>query len=340
MYSFVNDYSEGAHKAILKRLCETNMVQTSGYGTDEFCEGAKAKIRAVCGVPDADVYFISGGTQTNQIVIAATLRIYEGVIAAQSGHINVHESGAVEYTGHKVLPVPQYGGKLKADDVRALIDGFYAAGNREHMVFPGMVYISHPTEYGTLYTLDELTAISETCHEHGIPLFLDGARLGYGLMSEGTDVTIQDIARLCDMFYIGGTKVGALCGEAVVFTHGAPKHFTNTIKQHGALLAKGRLLGVQFDALFTDGLYFKISRHAIEQAMRIKEIFRSHGYELFIDSPTNQQFVILSDADMQRIGEKVKFEVWEPLPDGRTVVRFAASWATTDEAIAELERIV
>lgn len=341
MLSFESDYIEGAHPAVLESLAETNMEALSGYGADEYSTRAKAKIAAACGMPDAQIAFLTGGTQTNQIVIGTMLRPYEGVVSAQTGHVSVHEAGAVEVTGHKVLTVPSHDGKMDADELDAFVQEFYADGNREHMVFPGMAYISHPTEYGTLYTKAELTRLSDVCRKHRMPLFLDGARLGYGLMSRQTDVSLNDIARLCDVFYIGGTKVGALCGEAVVFTKkNMPDHFDNLVKKHGALLAKGRLLGVQFDALFTDELYFRISRNAIDRAEELKSAFREKGYEFFIDSPTNQQFVLLENARMAGLAEQVRFAFWERADAGHTVVRFATSWATTAEKIACLKQLL
>lgn len=337
MLSFESDYTEGAHEAILKRLAETNREQTPGYGTDSYCEAAKEKIARACHCPEADIYFLTGGTQTNQIVIDSLLKSYEGVIAARTGHVNVHEAGAIEFTGHKVLELPQKNGKLEPEMLRAYMEAFYRDPSHDHMVFPGMVYISHPTELGTLYTKAELTALSEVCGEYELPLFLDGARLGYGLMSLDTDVTLEDIARLCDVFYIGGTKVGALFGEAVVFTkNNAPRQFVTLIKQHGALLAKGRLLGLQFDTLFTDGLYFEISRHAIQMAERLKKGLREKGCEFFIDSPTNQQFVVLEQDTIRRLREKAAFCVWEPVDEDHMAVRFATSWATTPEMVDQL----
>ena len=339
MISFQSDYIMGAHPEILKRLTETNFEATSGYGTDKYCDSAKEKIKTAVGCPDADVWFLTGGTQANAVVISSMLARHEGVIAAYTGHIGFHEAGAVEYTGHKVFLLPHKDGKLCAKDVKAYIDGFYNDANHEHMVPPGMVYISHPTEYGTLYTLDELTALSDVCREYKIPLFLDGARLGYGLMSYDTDVTLQDIARLCDVFYIGGTKVGALCGEAVVFTkNNTPRHFLTLIKQQGALIAKGRLLGIQFDTLFTDDLYFKISRHAIDMAELLKKALREKGYEFFINSPTNQQFVLIEDAKLEELNRHVVTGFWEKPDDSHTVIRFATSWATTCDEIDELKK--
>ena len=323
------------------RPLRTHLIRQPGYGNDDFCRSAADKIRAACGCPEAEVYFISGGTQTNQVVISSLLRSYEGVLSAVSGHVNGHEAGAIEYSGHKVLALPQHEGKIDSAELEAWIKSFYADESHEHMVFPGMVYLSHPTEYGTLYSKAELERISQVCRSHDLPLFLDGARLGYGLMSRETDLRLEDIARLCDVFYIGGTKVGALCGEALVFTHNnAPAHFPTLIKQRGAMLAKGRLLGVQFDALFTDGLYFAIGSHAIEKAERLKQMFRQRGYDFYIQSPTNQQFVILPDEKAEELRQHVRFTVWEKTDERRTVARFCTSWATTDEELDELEKLI
>lgn len=335
--SFESDYTEGAHPEILDAFVRTNLEQLSGYGKDKYCESAKKKIRKACGIEDADIYFISGGTQTNQLVIDTMLKPFEGVVSTVSGHIEGHEAGAVEFTGHKVLTVPHHFGKMDAVDLKNLLLTFYGDDNHDHMVFPGMVYISHPSEYGTLYSLSELTAISDVCREYNIPLFLDGARLGYGLMSHGTDVSIRDIARLCDVFYIGGTKVGALCGEAVVFTkNNTPAHFFTSVKQHGALLAKGRLLGVQFDTLFTNDLYFKIAANAIDKADKMRKAFKEKGYEFFMETVTNQIFIILENDKMQELKKYVSFGFWEKYDENHTVVRFASSWATTDEAVDKL----
>jgi threonine aldolase len=337
MLSFTCDYTQGAHPKILERLLETNMEKLPGYGNDHYCESAKEKIKKACGCPDAEVWFLTGGTQTNATVIDSVLQKYEGVISAQTGHINAHESGAVEFTGHKVLTLPGHEGRIRAEELETFLKTFWADGSHEHMVFPGMVYLSHPTEYGTLYTKAELEAISAICRNYEIPLYLDGARLGYGLMSYDTDVTLPMIAHLCDIFYIGGTKVGALCGEAVVFTKkNAPRHFLTLIKQHGALLAKGRLTGIQFDTLFTDDLYFQISRHAIEMAELLKKGFAERGYSFFLNSPTNQQFIILENGKLEDLQKKVAFEIWEPFDKEHTVVRFATSWGTTKEEIEEL----
>ncbi|SUM32951.1 Low-specificity L-threonine aldolase [Staphylococcus gallinarum] len=273
MISFENDYLEGAHEKVLARLIETNMVQESGYGTDSYTKQAQERIKEVIGLPTAEVQLLTGGTQTNQIVIDTMLEPYQGVLAADTGHISTHEAGAIEFTGKKVLTLPSSNGKLSAESVKDYIEVFYNDANHDHMVFPGMVYISFPTEYGTLYSKQELEQLSAVCKAYQIPLFIDGARLGYGLASDYSDVTIADIAQLSDVFYIGGTKIGALCGEAVVFTsNNMPKHFVTRIKQHGALLAKGRLLGVQFLELFTDNLYFEISQHAIKNGSKIKNI--------------------------------------------------------------------
>ena len=340
MLFFVNDYGEGAHEAILAHLAETNREHLMGYGSDPYTARVKEKILAAAGCPGGDVFFISGGTQTNETVISAYLRSYEGAVACSTGHIACHEAGAIEHSGHKVLTIPGHAGKMDPAELEAYLAAYYADGNHEHMVFPGLVYISYPTEYGTLYTKEELTEISRIAHAYHLPLYVDGARLGYGLMSPASDITLPELAALCDVFYIGGTKVGALCGEAVVFPHGAPAHFLTHVKQHGALLAKGRLLGVQFDALFTDDLYFKISAHAIRMAMKLKQVFLDKGYPLFIDSPTNQQFVILTKAEAEEITKHAQFEVWEPHGPDAMVVRFAVSWATEDADIDALAAIL
>ena len=336
MLYFENDYCEGAHPAIMQKLIDTNFEKLSGYGTDPYCASAREKIRSVCGCPKADVFFISGGTQTNAVVIASMLQRWQGVVAAATGHVAAHEAGAIEYTGHKVLPVPQHNGKVDAAEVRGWCATFYADANHDHMVFPGMVYISYPTEYGTLYTKAELEALHAVCQEYHLPLFVDGARLGYGLAAEGTDVTLPDLARLSDVFYIGGTKVGALCGEAVVFPHGAPAHFMTMVKQQGALLAKGRLLGLQFDVLFTNDLYFEISKNAIATAKVLKEGFAARGYQFYMDSPTNQIFLVLENTQLAALEGRAKFGFWEKYDDSHTVVRIATSWATRMEEVQAL----
>ena len=337
MVSFENDYVEGAHPAVLQRLIDTNRERLPGYGADAYCARAAEKIREACACDKADVSFLTGGTQANAVVLSALLHSYEGVVAAETGHINGHEAGAIEYTGHKILALPQQAGKFSPEALERFVAGFYADENHAHMAHPGAVYLSYPTEYGTLYTKRELEAIAATCRRYGMRLFLDGARLGYGLASVEADVTLPDLARLADAFTIGGTKMGTLCGEAVVFPSGAPSHFLTTVKQHGALLAKGRLLGVQFDALFTDGLYLEIGRHALEMAARMQAIFARKGYPLHLASPTNQQFVVLTDAQAERLREHVAFSFWERLDGGRMVARFATSWSTTPEDLRLLE---
>ena len=340
MVSFECDYIAGAHPEILRRLEETNLESLPGYGMDHYTESAKEKIRSSCGCPDAQVEFLVGGTQTNSVVISTMLRDWEGVIAADSGHVSVHESGAVEFTGHKVIELKGENGKLQASAIRSYLNKFFSDVTHDHMVFPGMVYISHPTEPGTLYSKQELEDISSVCHEYDIPLYLDGARLGYGLMSRSSDLTLEDIGGLTDVFYIGGTKVGALCGEAVVFTRGnRPAHFMTSIKKRGALLAKGRLLGIQFDTLFTDDLYFRISRHAIDMAEQLKEIIREKGWEFYMDSPTNQQLILMTEDEMEVLGQKVVFDRWGINDDGRTIVRLATSWSTREEDLDVLREL-
>lgn len=339
--SFKSDYITGTHPKILEALGKTNSEPLSGYGEDKYCDSAKKKIEKACGRDDIDVFFLVGGTQTNSTVISAVLKAYEGVIAADTGHVSLHEAGAVEYTGHKVLNVPSHNGKIDSDELDSYIKSFYDDENHEHMVFPGMVYISHPTEFGTLYSKNELKNISAVCKKYKIPLYLDGARLGYGVMSNATDVTLSDIAEICDAFYIGGTKVGALCGEAVIFKKTVtPKYFMTIVKQHGAMLAKGRLLGIQFDTLFTDNLYFEISRNAIVQAEKVKNILKEKNYEFAWESPTNQQFVILDNEKMEKLKEKVVFDFWEKLDEKRTVVRFCTCWSTTDEDVEYLNEVL
>lgn len=337
MIHFNSDYMEGAHPEVMRRLVETNLEQTVGYGLDDYSVHAKELIREACQAPEAAVYLLVGGTQTNATVIDGLLRRHEGVLATETAHINTHESGAIEATGHKVLALPQHDGKLLASEVEAFIRDFYRDETYEHMVAPGMVYISHPTELGTLYSLSELEALSGVCRKAGIPLYLDGARLGYALSAPSTDVTLADVARLCDVFYIGGTKVGALFGEAVVAAHPSRlPHFYPLIKQHGALLAKGRLLGLQFEALFADGLYQRIGAHAVRLALKLKEAFRAKGYRLFLDSPTNQQFVFLPNEVIDRLSAQATFELWGPRGETETVVRFVTSWATREEDVDTL----
>lgn len=338
---FSSDYMEGAHPDVLRRLAETNLLQTPGYGTDAFCESAREKIRAACGAPDAAVHFLLGGTQANAVVIAALLPPYQGVIAADTGHISVHEAGAIELGGHKVLTCPHRDGKLTAAAVRAAIDAWRGDANRDHMVMPGMVYLSHPTEFGTLYTRAELAAISAVCHDAGLPLYLDGARLAYALACRENDVTLGDLVALCDVFYIGGTKCGALFGEAVVAPDPAlMPHFFTVMKQHGALLAKGRVLGVQFDALFTDGLYGRIGAPALRAADRIRAALRERGYRLHMPNPTNQIFLVVPDAEVPALADAAGIGFFEHYDETHSVVRIATSWATTDEAVDALLSIL
>ena len=338
---FASDYMEGAHPAILRRLLETNLEHTAGYGLDPYSESAREKIRAACRAPEAEVFFLVGGTQTNATVIDALLRPWQGVVAAETGHVSTHEAGAIEFGGHKVLTLPQREGKLSAAEVAGCIDAWQRDENREHMVMPGMVYISQPTEYGTLYSLAELEALSAVCRKAGIPLYLDGARLAYALATPSNDAALPDIARLCDAFYIGGTKCGALFGEAVVFPkRGTAPHFFTLVKQHGALLAKGRIAGIQFDTLFTDGLYDAIGQSAIAAAGRIRRALEEKGYAQAIASPTNQIFVVLDPDRARALAERVEMGFWENLPDGRVVMRLATSWATTAEDVDRLIEIL
>lgn len=337
MIQFQCDYNEGCHPAILEALVRTNMEQTIGYGEDQYCQQAREAIKQVIARPDADVHFLVGGTQTNTTVIASILRSYQGVIAADTGHINVHETGAIEATGHKVLALPNVNGKLTAASIeRAIIDHQNEDGP-EHMVQPGMVYISYSTEIGTIYSLSELTSISEVCHKYSLPLFIDGARLGYGLCSPACDLTIKDIADLADVFYIGGTKVGALFGEAVVILNPTLKRdFRYCIKQHGGMLAKGRLLGIQFLTLFTDNLYFEISQHAIDLAMKVRDALSEMGIPFYADSPTNQQFPILSNDLIAKLSDNFILSPWAKVDDGHMAMRICTSWATKEENVDKL----
>lgn len=335
MLSFENDYSRAAHPAVLDAIARANETLYPGYGSDALCASAARRIREACDAPDADVRFLVGGTQTNQVVIDAITPPYAGVVTVESGHPNVHEAGAIEYSGHKVLTLPHHDGRMDATELAAFCDTFYADGNHEHMVYPGAVYVSMSTEYGTIYSAAELEALAATAHRYGMPLFVDGARLGYGLTATGCDLTLPDVARIADVFYIGGTKVGALFGEAVVFTnHGeysrTPKHFLTQIKQHGALLAKGFVLGAQFDALFTDGLYLRIARNANAQADRIREALVAKGYTLTFEAPTNQIFVTLDHATIARLERDVRLGFMEKADETHTVMRICTSWSTTD----------
>ena len=376
MLYFASDYQEGAHPAILRRLGETNLDKTPGYGTDEICEMARERIRGACGCPGAGVYFLAGGTQANAVVISALLHPWQGVISADTGHISSHEAGAIEAGGHKVLTLPHTLGKISAEQVEAYCSTWEQDLNHDHMVMPGMVYLSQPTEYGTLYTLEELSRMRRVCDRHSLRLYVDGARLAYALsaysfddaqgcssgqviggdaqncsggrqtgcgvsvgQAGGTAVTLSDLARLCDVFYIGGTKCGALLGEAVVIPDPALlPHFFTVIKQRGALLAKGRVLGIQFDELFRGGLYFEIGKGAVEKAQRMQRAFREAGYEIAFDSPTNQIFLCLENGDLERLGREVSFSFWEKKDESHTVVRLATSWATAWEDVEALEK--
>lgn len=338
MISFESDYDNGMLPEILTALAATNDEKTSGYGYDPYTEQAKELIRKAVGNDRAEVFFLVGGTQTNATVIDSLLMPCEGVICVDTAHIAVHESGAVEAAGHKVIALPSADSKLSVDTLSAYMDKFLADETHPHMVQPGMVYITMPTELGMVYTASELTALYDACRRYGLKLYVDGARLGYGLMSEACDYDLPFLAAHCDAFYIGGTKVGALMGEAVVFSNiPAPKYFFTTVKRHGALLAKGRMLGIQFRTLFTDGLYFRISRHAIDMAVRLKAVFAAAGIPLAMDSPTNQQFVVLSRSQYEALSKKIMFEIWEPSETDEIVCRFVTSWATTPDDLLGLE---
>ena len=341
MISFECDYNNGACQEVLDNLVRHNQSKPTPYGFDEFSERAKNRIREACGLPDAQIYFLTGGTQTNATTIDSMLYQYEGVICVGSGHINVHEAGAVEFTEHKIITLPETDGKMEAKVLDKYLDDYMHDGNKDHAVHPGLVYITFPTELGTLYSASELDRIYQVCQHYEIPLYIDGARLGYGLMAEGNDITLPYLARHCDVFYIGGTKIGTLCGEAVVFTHqNAHKHFFSIQKQHGAVIAKGALIGLQFEALFTDRLYFRLSQQAIRAAMRMRDIFRRKGFLFLVDSPTNQQFVIMDNEKAERLSQKVRFTHFGQTDKHHTICRFVTSWATTDEEIDELERIL
>jgi threonine aldolase len=347
MISFECDYNNGAHPRVLENLVKYNDARPTPYGFDEFSERAKDRIREAIGMPDAQIFFLTGGTQTNATTIDSMLYQYEGVICVGSGHINVHEAGAVEFTEHKIITIADTLGKMEARVLDKYLDDYMHDGNKDHAVHPGLVYITFPSELGTLYSARELDDIYQVCRRYDIPLYIDGARLGYGLMADDNDVTLPYLARHCDVFYIGGTKIGALCGEAVVFTNRqAHKHFFSIQKQHGAVIAKGALIGLQFEALFTPvddsgtPLYFQLSRHAINMAMQMKRIFQKKGYEFWLDSPTNQQFVILPDAKVEELAAKMDFTHWGQAEGHRTICRFVTSWATTPDELNELERLL
>ena len=349
MIHLESDYNNGAHEAVLNHFLETNNERTQSYGDDRFSNQARKLIREACGAPDAQIWFLAGGTQTNATIIDSVLQPYEGVLCPDTAHINVHESGAVEFTGHKVIALPSHDGKLAVEDLQAWCQNYFADETAEHMVRPGMVYITFPTELGTLYTADELKALHEVCRSYGLLLYVDGARLAYGLAAS-QDVTLPLLAQLADIFYIGGTKCGALCGEAVVFPKGdAPTHMLSRIKQHGALLAKSRVVGVQFEALFTPvnasgsekPLYLAIGQNAVTLAMRLRRLFvEKLGYQPFIDSPTNQQFYILPNDRMKQLQQVIGFEKWCPVDENHTACRFVTSWATTEFEIEGMEKLL
>lgn len=338
-----SDYNNGAHEVVLRHLVETNKERTQSYGDDCFSEQARQLIRKTCEAPEAQIWFLAGGTQTNATIIDCALQPYEGVICADTAHINVHEAGAIEFTGHKVIALPSNQGKLEATTLTSYLSAFFADETAEHMVRPGMVYITFPTELGTLYNLDELMALHDICQQYGLQLYVDGARLAYGLAAS-KDITLPLLSRLVDIFYIGGTKCGALCGEAVVFPRGnAPSHMLSRIKRHGSLLAKSRVVGVQFEALFQpcgdSTPYLSIGQQAVALAMRLRRLFVERlGYPPFIDSPTNQQFYIIPNSDLDRLRRHIGFEVWCPVDASHTACRFVTSWATTEQEIEMLEQ--
>jgi len=341
MITFENDYSYGCHPKVLQHLIDTNMEMEIGYGFDDYSKRAADKIREACGLPDADVFFIAGGTQTNQLVLDALLPVWAGAVSCKTGHVASHEAGAIEFTGHKVLELPAHEGKLDAAELDAYMENLRINNGYGQLIVPGTVYISYPTEFGTLYSRKELVALREICDKWKLPLYADGARLAYGLASPECDMTLKEFAALCDVFYIGGTKVGALCGEAVVFKKACtPAHFVSTIKQHGAMLAKGRLLSVQFDALFTDGLYEELGQHAMQMALLLKDCLSKHNYKLDPPSPTNQQFAVMTPAQFEAVSKEMRVCFWDYTADGNYTVRFCTSWATTEDEIRSLDELL
>ncbi len=337
MIYFDSDYLEGAHPKILEKLVETNFVQDVGYGYDQYTQSAKEKIRLACKNPHAEIHFLVGGTQTNSLVIKSFLNSYEAVLSPDSGHIVDHEAGTIEANGHKVILLKHSHGKIRASQIKTYMQHFLKDPLRNHMVQPGLVYISHPTEFGTLYTKSELENIYRMAHAYDLPVYIDGARLGYGIMSSNTDVDLEVISNNCDAFYIGGTKIGALIGEALIYPRpGQIKQIFTQIKQHGALLAKGRTLGIQFDVLFTDNLYFEISRHAILMAEKLKAGFKDKGYHFYLDSSTNQQFLILDNLKIKKLQKDFSFTLWQPIGVNKWVCRFCTSWATTEDQVNKL----
>ena len=337
MLYFNNDYNEVCHPAVLKKITESVGVQNPGYGTDNCCARAVDLIRKKCAAPNAAVHFLVGGTQTNLTVIAASLRPHQGVIAADSGHVNVHETGAIEATGHKVILVPTPDGKVRPEQVAGIVESQSLSMDAEHIVQPKMVYISNPTEYGTMYSLDELKTLSGLCREKGLCLYVDGARMGYGLAAKNNDITLPDYAKLCDAFYIGGTKVGAMFGETVVITNPSiAEDFRYLMKQRGGMMAKGWLLGLQFEALFEDDLYLQISAHADKMADRIRKTLADLGYELYLPGDTNQIFVTLPNSLLAELGKEFTYANWEKADENSTTVRFCTSWATAQENVDKL----
>ena len=336
MLRFECDYSEGCIEKIQDALCRTNLDQTPGYGMDEHCERARAIIRGLCKRDDAEVQFLVGGTQANMTLIAAALRPHQGVVSADTGHVNVHESGAIEATGHKVLPLPAKDGKITAAQIGQALHSHFSDTHAEHTVQPGLVYLSQPTENGTVYSAEELRAISKVCREYGVYLYIDGARLGYA-MAACPEITFELMAKVADAFYIGGTKVGALFGEAMVLLHPAlKKDFRYILKQRGGMLAKGRLLGIQFECLLEDDTYLSIARHAVSLAQRIRQAGLDKGWRLYTDSPTNQQFFVVPNAQLAVLSRKYSYDVWEKLPGEQTAIRFCTSWATPPGQVDEL----
>lgn len=341
MLYFECDYNNGAAPKVLDRLVSSNSIFASGYGDDEFTRSAKEKIGKAIGNIDSKIEFVYGGTQANQLVISSLLSSFEGVISCETGHVNTHEAGAIEYSGHKVITIKERDGKIDKDDLASYLECFHSDGNKDAMVYPKMVYISHPTEIGSLYSKKELCDIRKVCSQYGLYLFLDGARLSYGLEAKNTDVTLPLISELCDAFYIGGTKCGALCGEAIVYKKDIyPSHFQSIKKMHGALAAKGRLFALQFDALFTDNYYFELGRNAIEKAERLREILKKKGYSFYFNSPTNQQFVVVNNEKMKELSRIVKFGFWEKVDEENTAIRLCTSWSTTNKDLDELEKVL
>lgn len=337
MYRFACDYAEGCHPRILKALTQTNFEQTVGYGCDPYCDTARDLLRKAANAPEADVHFLVGGTQANATVISALLRPHQGVLCAETGHINAHESGAVEATGHKVLALPSENGKITAKQVEEYVNTHYADANHEHTVQPGMVYISHPTENGTLYTKQELFDLSRVCRAYHLPLYLDGARLAYALTAGCNDLTLEDLAAKCDVICVGGTKCGALFGEAVMILRPQWKaDFRYLIKQRGGMLAKGRLLGLQFLTLFSDGLYTEIAQNANRQAEKIRDALKKNGFPLLYDACANQIFTVFSNDILAFLQEKYTFDLWGKPDEDHSIVRICTSWATDEEAVRDL----